>query len=220
MNDSIISPIALSLQCSLLSGLVNIPWGIFWGWILARKKFKGKVLLQTLLYIPLVLPPVLTGYFLLILFSKNSPLGRWLYETFSLRFVLDWKGVVLASAVVSSPFMIQSIKQSLEKVDPRLELAARSLGANFWKVWTSITLPLSWQGIVAGFFLVFARSMGEFGATIMVAGNIPHQTQTIPLAIYSKVYLGQEAGILPFVVAAILISYVGLGISGLLTRTS
>ncbi len=220
MNDSILSPIVLSLQCSLLSGLINIPWGLFWGWILARKKFEGKVLLQTLLYIPLVLPPVLTGYFLLILFSKNSPLGRWLYEIFSIRFVLDWKGVVLASAVVSSPFMIQAIKQSLEKVDPRLELAARSLGANFWKVWTSITLPLSWQGIVAGFFLVFARSMGEFGATIMVAGNIPHQTQTIPLAIYSKVYLGQEAEILPFVVAAILISYVGLGISSHLTRTS
>lgn len=220
MNDSILSPIVLSLQCSLLSGLINIPWGLFWGWILARKEFEGKVLLQTFLYIPLVLPPVLTGYFLLILFSKNSPLGRWLYEIFSIRFVLDWKGVVLASAVVSSPFMIQAIKQSLEKVDPRLELAARSLGANFWKVWTSITLPLSWQGIVAGFFLVFARSMGEFGATIMVAGNIPHQTQTIPLAIYSKVYLGQEAEIFPFVVAAIVVSYVGLGISGLLTRNS
>jgi molybdate transport system permease protein len=220
MSDNILSPIVLSLQCSLLSGLINIPWGLFWGWILARKKFEGKVLLQTLLYIPLVLPPVLTGYFLLILFSKNSPLGRWLYEIFSIRFVLDWKGVVLASAVVSSPFMIQAIKQSLEKVDPRLELAARSLGANFWKVWTSITLPLSWQGIVAGFFLVFARSMGEFGATIMVAGNIPHQTQTIPLAIYSKVYLGQEAEIFPFVVAAIVVSYVGLGISGLLTRNS
>ena len=213
-----LSPIILSLKCAFLSALLNLPWGIFWGWFLARRDFKGKTALQTLLYIPLVLPPVLTGYFLVLLLSKNSLLGRWLFDIFHLQFVLDWKGAVLAAAIVSSPFMIQLVKESIQKVDRRLELVSRSLGASRLKTFWMITLPLSWPGIIAGFFLVFARSIGEFGATIMIAGNIPEKTQTIPLAIYSKFYLGQNTSIVGLVLAAIGFSYLGLLVSHLYSR--
>ncbi len=206
-------PIWLSLKCSLLSSVINLPWGIFWGWILARKKFPGKIIVQTFLYFPLVLPPVLTGYILLSLFSKHSFLGGMFYQLFHTQFVLDWKGVVLAATVVASPFMIQSIKEAMENVDVRLEMVARSLGADAWKAFWTITIPLCQPGILAGFFLTFARSMGEFGATIMVAGNIPSKTQTIPSAIYSKVLLGQEKEMFPLIVAAVVFAYVGLGLS-------
>ena len=203
-------PIVLSLKCSLLSAFINVPWGIFWGWIFARKKFYGKDILHTFLNIPLVLPPVLTGFILLNCLSKNSFLGKYLFQWFHIRFILDWKGALLAATVVSSPFMIQIVKTSIEKIDERYELIARHLGANRMKVFFTITLPLSWHGIVAGFFLVFSRSLGEFGATIMLAGNIPGKTQTIPLAIYSKVYLGQQTTILPLVLISILLAYLGL----------
>jgi len=212
MNENFF-PIMLSLQCAVLSALLNIPWGIFWGWFLARTQFRGKALLQAFLFTPLVLPPVLTGYFLVVIFSKNSFLGKLLFDWFQLRFVLDWKGAVLASTVVSSPFMIQMVKESIGNVDQRLEMAARSLGVSRLKVFWTVTIPLAWQGIVAGFFLAFARSIGEFGATIMVAGNIPEKTQTIPSAIYNRFYLGQESGIFVLVFAAIIFSYAGLLIS-------
>lgn len=211
-------PIILSLKCGLLSGLLNIPWGIFWGWILARKTFPAKTLVHALLYIPLVLPPVLTGYFLVLILSKNSFLGQCLFEVFKLRFVLDWKGAVLAATIVSSPFMIQTVKEAMMKVDHRLEMAARGLGVTSWKVFWTITLPLAWQGIVSGFFLVFARSIGEFGATVMIAGNIPGKTQTIPLAIYGKFYLGQESAMMPLIASAIILSYLGLLISHMCVR--
>ncbi|MCK5580637.1 MAG: molybdate ABC transporter permease subunit [Candidatus Omnitrophica bacterium] len=212
------TPIFISFKCSFLSAIIVVPWGLFWGWILARKEFRGKMFLQTLLYIPLVLPPVLTGYILLSLLSQDTFLGKMLFDVFSLRFVLDWKGAVVAAAVVSSPFMIQAFKQAVEKVDKRLEFVARTLGADMGRVLWTVTLPLSWQGIVAGFFLVFARSLGEFGATIMLAGNIPGKTQTIPLAIYSKVYLGQEAAIVPLVIAAVVIAYMGLWFSSIFIK--
>ena len=214
------SPVFLSIKCGLLSGLLNLPWGIGWGWLLARHEFKGKVVLQTLLMMPLVLPPVLTGYMLMILFGMQSPLGRFLEGTFAFRFVLDWKGCALAAFVVSSPFMIQFVKQSMEQVDGRLEFVARSLGAGWGKVFWTITLPLCWPGIAAGFAMVFARSVGEFGATIILAGNIPLKTQTIPLAIYNKVYLGQETAVIPLAFSALVLSYLGLGASGWFIKKS
>ena len=217
MNE-IWSPIGLSLKCAVMSIVLNLPWGIFWGWVLARKNFFGKSLLQTALYLPLVLPPVLTGYFLLEILSVRAPLGHWLQDTWGIRFVLDWKGVMLASAVVASPFMIQAVRHSLSQMDARLEMAARNLGAGFWRVAATITLPLCWRGIVAGMMLVFARSIGEFGASVIVAGSIPHKTQTIPLAIYSHVILGREEAIWPLVAAAVGFAYVGLIVSGLFDR--
>ncbi len=200
-------------MCGLLSALLNLPWGIFWGWILARKNFKGKVALQTILYLPLVLPPVLTGYFLLLLLGRNASFGKWLYESFHMSFVLDWKGALLCSMIVGAPFMIETMRQAFLNVDERLELVARGLGADFWKMFTTITMPLARGGVWAGFFLVFSRSIGEFGATIIVAGNVPGRTQTIPLAIFNKIYNGEEAGIWPLVIASILFSYAGLALS-------
>ena len=211
-------PIALSFKCALLSALIAAPWGIFWGWLLARKNFPGKIFVQTILYMPLVLPPVLTGYILLSLLGKYSWLGKFIEQIFNTSFVLDWKGIVLASSVVASPFMIQTVKEAVEKVDERLEMAARNLGADFLYVLMTVTFPLAWRGIIAGFFLVFARSIGEFGATIMVAGNIPGKTQTIPSAIFGRVQLGQEDSILPLVLAAFVFSYLGLGASYLFNK--
>ena len=215
----LVSAITLSVKCSLLSAAVNLPWGIFWGWLLARKDFKCKILLQTLLYMPLFLPPVLTGYFLLVLFSRKGLLGGIFYDLFNWQFVLDWKGVVMAAAIVSSPFMIQMVKQAMEQVDARLEHVAYSLGASFSKTFFKVTLPLCYPGIIAGFFMVFVRSIGEFGATIIFAGNVPGKTQTIPLAIYHSVHLGHDVDLLPLVVATIVISYVGLGLSYLIMNT-
>ncbi len=210
--------VGLSLACGLLSALVSIPWGIFWGWIFARKNFKGKVILQTILYLPMVLPPVLTGYFLLLIFGRNALLGKWLFDVLHVSFVLNWKGALLASIVVGSPFMVESMRQAFLNVDERLEMVARGLGADFWKVFRTVSLALSYGGLKAGFFLVFARSIGEFGATIILAGNIPGKTQTIPLAIFSKVYSGHESTAWPLIVFAVIFSYAGLALSNFFHR--
>lgn len=205
--------VGLSLVCGLLSAIISVPWGVFWGWIFARTHFKGKVILQTLLYLPLVLPPVLTGYFLLLLLGRNAALGKWLFELFHLSFVLNWKGALLASVVVGSPFMIEAMRQAFANIDERYEMISRSLGADTWRSFFTIIMPLARGGLIAGFFLVFARSVGEFGATIILAGNIPGQTQTIPLAIFSKVYAGEESTVWPLIVFAVIFSYAGLAIS-------
>lgn len=212
-NSDVWFAVGLSLVCGLLSAIISIPWGVFWGWIFARTHFKGKVILQTLLYLPLVLPPVLTGYFLLLLLGRNAPLGQWLFEMFDLSFVLNWKGALLASVVVGSPFMIEAMRQAFANIDERYEMIARSLGADTWRTFFTIIMPLARGGFVAGFFLVFARSIGEFGATIILAGNIPGRTQTIPLAIFSKIYAGQESTVWPLIVFAVVFSYAGLAIS-------
>ena len=205
--------VGLSLACGFLSALISLPWGIFWGWVLARKDFRAKIILQTVLYLPLVLPPVLTGYFLLLIFGRNAGVGKWLLESLHMSFVLNWKGALLASFVVGSPFMIETMRQTFLNIDERFNLIARGLGADWWKIFTTITLPLAKPGLVAGFFLVFARSIGEFGATIILAGNIPGKTQTIPLAIFSKIYSAEQSGIWPLIVFAVLFSYAGLGLS-------
>ena len=218
MIDDHIFAIYLSLLCGFWSTLLNLPWGIFWGWVLARKDFKGKTLIQTLLFIPLVLPPILTGYFLLMVFSRKAWLGQWLWDVFAFRFFLDWKGTVLAATVVSSPFMIHFCQRAFAGVDRRLEFAARNLGASWGRMFRTVTLPLTWPHIIGGMFLVFARSIGEFGATVILAGNIPGKTQTIPLAIYHEVSLGQEKEMLPLAVIAILLAYIGLGLNYFFTQ--
>ncbi len=212
-NTDVWFSVGLSLVCGLMSAIISIPWGVFWGWIFARTHFKGKVILQTLLYLPLVLPPVLTGYFLLLLLGRNAPFGQWLFEMFNLSFVLNWKGALLASVVVGSPFMIETMRQAFVNIDERYEMISRSLGADTWRSFFTIIMPLARGGLIAGFFLVFARSIGEFGATIILAGNIPGRTQTIPLAIFSKVYAGQESTVWPLIVFAMIFSYAGLAIS-------
>lgn len=218
-NSDLWFSVGLSLSCGLLSALFSVPWGIFWGWVFARKNFEGKIILQTILYLPLVLPPVLTGYFLLSIFGRHAFLGKCLLELFRLSFVLNWKGALLASFVVGSPFMIEAMRQAFLNVDERFETVARSLGADSYKAFKTITLPLAKSGIVTGFFLVFARSVGEFGATIILAGNIPGKTQTIPLAIYSKVYSGQENSAWPLIIFAVIFAYAGLALSNYCHRS-
>jgi len=175
----------LSLRVGVVAVVFSLPFAIAIGYVLARWQFPGRWLLQGVVDLPLVLPPVVTGYLLLILFSPNSPVGS-LIESTGLQIPFTWLGAALASAVVSFPLMVRSIRGAIHSVDRRFELTARSLGASKLNTFLTITLPLSRHGVIAGCLLAFARSVGEFGATIMLAGDIPGETRTIPLAIYSQ----------------------------------
>ncbi len=177
--------VALSLRVALVATLVSLPVAIALGYLLARRQFRGKSLLETVLNLPLVLPPVVVGYLLLVAFGRNGFLGRWLEKWFGLQFVFDWKGAALASAVMAFPLAVRAIRVAMAGVDPRLEQAARTLGAGRRETFFRVTLPLARRGVIAGAVLGFARSIGEFGATIMIAGSIPGATQTIPLEIYN-----------------------------------
>ncbi|MGR5132667.1 molybdate ABC transporter permease subunit [Vibrio alfacsensis] len=175
----------LSLKVGCYAVLWLIPVGIFLAWLLSRKEFFGKSLLDSLIHLPLVLPPVVIGYLLLISIGRQGLLGRWLYDHFGLVFSFNWKGAVVACIVVALPLMVRSVRLSLDNVDPKLEHAASTLGASPLRVFLTITLPLTIPGIITGTMLSFARSLGEFGATISFVSNIPGETQTIPLAMYN-----------------------------------
>jgi len=179
------SAVRLSVQVALTAVAVSMPVGIALGWLLARRDFIGKAVIETLLNLPLVLPPVVTGYLLLVAFGTNGALGRFLRETFGASIVFTWKGAALASAVMAFPLMVRAMRLSFSDVDVRLEEAARTLGAGPLDTFFTITLPLARHGVIAGAVLAFARSMGEFGATIMIAGNIPDETRTVPVYIYN-----------------------------------
>lgn len=204
----------LSLQVAAAAVLVSLPFGVACGWLLARKRFPGKALVETGLNLPLVLPPVVTGYLLLITFGRNGWLGGTLYSLFGLEFVFNWKGAALASAAVAFPLMVRTMRVAFTTVDPRLEGAARTLGAGPWDCFIHVTLPLARHGLIAGCVLAFARSLGEFGATIMIAGSIPGETRTMPLFIYDL--LESPGGMdqaRRIVVISILISLVALAAS-------
>lgn len=175
----------LSLLVAGTAVVVSLPFGVACGWVLARREFPGKSVVETLLNLPLVLPPVVTGYLLLVLFGRQGWLGGVLERWLHVRLVFDWKGAALASAIVAFPLMVRAIRLAFSTVDVRLEEAARTLGAGPFDAFCTITLPLARHGLIAGCVLAFARSIGEFGATIMIAGNIPGETRTIPLYIYS-----------------------------------
>ena len=182
----------LSIQVSVCAVLVSLPLAVAVGYLLARWQSRFKWLVELLVNLPLVLPPVVTGYLLLVCFAPSGPLGRALDTWLGLRLVLTWWGAAVAAAVVSFPLMVRAIRLAFQAVDPRLEMAARSLGAGPLDAFLSVTLPLAKSGVLAGCVLAFARSLGEFGATIMIAGNIVGQTQTLPLAIFS--YSNQPGG--------------------------
>jgi molybdate transport system permease protein len=186
MSNAEISAILLSVRVAVVAVLLILPPGIWLAWILARKRFPGKFLLDTVVNLPLVLPPVVTGYALLVLFGRNGFLGGWLESNLGWRVVFDWKGAALASAVVAFPLFVRSVRIAFEETDRSLEQAARTLGDSGWMAFWRITLPLARNGVIAGCLLAFARALGEFGATIMLAGNIPGQTRTIPLYIYQQ----------------------------------
>jgi molybdate transport system permease protein len=180
-------------RMAALSTCLVLPLGLGVAWCLARPRWRGKALVETLVSLPLVLPPVVTGLLLLTLLGRRGPVGRWLYEQLGLDIVFTWKAVVLALAVMSMPLFVWAARTAIEEVNPLFEQLARTLGAGEWRVLFTITLPLARRGIIAGTMLAFARALGEFGATIMVAGNIPGQTTTLPVAIYSSVQLGADS---------------------------
>ena len=175
----------LSLWVGIASMLFSLPLALAVAWLLARWRFVGHQLLNGLVHLPLVLPPVVVGFALLVLFGRHGPIGAWLYDTFGFTVAFNWKGAALASAVMGFPLMTRAMRLSLEGVDRRLEAAARTLGASRWRVFWTITLPLMAPGILTGAILGFARSVGEFGATITFVSNIPGETQTLPLALYA-----------------------------------
>lgn len=178
---------------SALSTVLILPFGLALAWLLARRDWPGKSIVETLVSLPLVLPPVATGLMLLKLFGRRGPLGGFLHDHFNCDVVFTWRAVLLALSVMSLPLLVRSARVAFEEVNPRFEQIARTLGAGGWRVLFTITLPLALRGIVAGMMLAFARALGEFGATIMVAGNIPGQTATLSLTIFQEVQLGQDA---------------------------
>ena len=180
-----IAAIWLSLKIASIAVIFSLPFAIAIAWLLSRKNFWGKNLLNGIVHLPLVLPPVVIGYLLLISMAKRGVIGQFLWEWFNFSFSLSWKGAVLASMVMAFPLMVRSIRLALDAVDIKLEQAARTLGASPLKVFFTLTLPLSFSGIIAGAVLGFARSLGEFGATITFVSNIPNQTQTIPAALFT-----------------------------------
>jgi len=213
--------VALSLKVSTAAVLLTLPVAYLLAWLLARRRFPGRILLDALVHLPLVLPPVVTGWLLLLLFGRNGPLGSWLEAQFGLTLVFRWTGAALAAAVMALPLMVRAMRLSIEAVDRRLVDAARTLGARPWRAFVTITLPLSAPGIAAGAMLGFARSLGEFGATITFASNIAGQTRTLPLAIYSGLQLpGGEALVTRLSVISVVLSVAALVISELLVRRS
>ncbi|WP_376792138.1 molybdate ABC transporter permease subunit [Thermoflexus sp.] len=190
-------PFFLSARVASMATGINLVLGIVMGWILARKSFPGRDLLGSLVMIPLILPPTVLGYYLLVALGRSSPIGQAL-EALGLPLVFTWRGAVVAAAVSSFPLMVQSCRAAFEGVDPELEQVARTLGRSEWGVFWTITLPLAWRGILAGTIMTFARALGDFGATLMVAGNIPGRTQTLAIAVYDAVQANdpQRAGML------------------------
>ncbi|MBD1572519.1 molybdate ABC transporter permease subunit [Vibrio sp. S17_S38] len=221
LTDYEIQALLLSLKVSSTAVLFLLPVGIFFSWLLVKKEFYGKRLLDSLIHLPLVLPPVVIGYLLLITMGKQGVVGQWLYSVFGLVFSFNWKGAALASAIVALPLMVRSIRLSLMNVDPKLEQAARTLGAAPMKVFFTITLPLVLPGIITGAMLSFARSLGEFGATISFVANIPNQTQTLPLAMYNFIQApGAEFQAARLCIISVIIALLSLLCSEWLTKKS
>ncbi len=211
--------IALSVKVAVVAALASLPVGVAVAWLLARKRFPGKALLDALVHLPLVLPPVVMGYALLVMFGNQGPLGRWLHDTLGITLAFRWTGAALACAVMGFPLMVRAIRLSIENVDRKLEQAAATLGAAPWRVFLTVTLPLAWPGLVAGAALAFAKALGEFGATITFVSAIPGETQTLSAAIYGLMQVpGGEAGIWRLAVVSLLISLGALLLSEWLVR--
>jgi molybdate transport system permease protein len=208
-----------SVAVAAASTLFILPFGVGLAWLLARREWALKSLVETAILLPLVIPPVATGLILLKTFSRRSPLGQWLYER-GVEVVFNWKGVWLAMMVMSFPLLVRSARTSLAEVSPRLEQIAATLGASPLRVFFAVTLPLSLRGIVAGALLAFARALGEFGATVLVAGNIPGQTQTLSLAIFHYVQVGRDREAFALVGIAVAIAFLTVWCAEWLTRRS
>lgn len=213
--------IALSLRVSLVAVLITLPIAYGLAWLLARGRFPGKLLLDAVVHLPLVIPPVVTGWLLLLLFGRNGPIGNALERLFGISVMFRWTGAAIAAGVMALPLMVRPIRQSIEAVDHRLEAAARTLGASPWRVYATIVLPLSLPGILTGVMLGFARSIGEFGATITFVSNVPGETQTLPLAIYAALQVpGGEAAVTRLAIFSVALSLIALIASERIARRS
>jgi molybdate transport system permease protein len=211
--------VRLSLLVASVATLVSLPIGIAVAYVLARKAFWGKTLVNGLVHLPLIMPPVVTGYLLLLSFGRRGPAGAFLEQTFGLVFAFRWTGAALACGVMAFPLMVRAIRLSVEAIDGRLESASRTLGASPAWVFLTVTLPLAMPGIVAGAVLAFAKAMGEFGATITFVSNIPGETQTLPSAIYTYTQVpGGETGALRLTLVSIAIAFLALILSEVLAR--
>ena len=211
--------VALSLRVAFWCTLAVLPPAVLTAWLLARASFPGKILVDALVHLPLVVPPVVTGYLLLIVLGRKGPVGAWLEDWFGIVLAFKWTGAVVASAVMAFPLAVRAIRVAIDAVDPAMEQAARSLGAGRIRAFFAVTLPLAAPGVVAGAVLAFARSLGEFGATITFVSNIPGETQTIPSAIYAYIQTpGGEGAALRLTAMAVVLSLLALVASEWLAR--
>ncbi len=208
MNEETWPIVLFTLEMAALSTALIIPLGVAVAWLLARKDWPGRSLVETFVMLPLFVPPVATGLLLLLLFGRRGPIGAFLERNFDLEIVFTWRAVVLACAVMAFPLFVRTAQTAFAEVNRRAEDIARTLGASEWRVFRTISLPLAWRGIVAGAVLAFARALGEFGATALVAGMIPRETMTISLAIYQNVQLGRDAAAYPLLLISIAIVFV------------
>jgi len=207
-----------TLGVAALSTLTILPFGVALAWLLARREWRGKSIVETLIALPLVMPPVATGLILLQLFGRRSPIGGFLEERLGIEIVFTWKAVVVATAVMSFPLLVSTVRVAFENVSPRLESIARTLGAGPWRVFGTITLPLARHGVAAGTALAFARGLGEFGATIMLAGFIPGKTATLALSIHHLAQLGQDREASVLLLVSVVIAFASVWISGWFLR--
>jgi molybdate transport system permease protein len=205
---------------SALSTVVILPFGLGAAWLLARYQWPGKSIVETFISLPLVMPPVATGLILLKLLGRRGPVGGFLHDHFDFEIVFTWKAVLVALAVMSFPLLVRSARIAIEEVNPRFEQIARTLGAGEWRMFFTITLPLAARGVVAGMILSFARALGEFGATIMVAGNIPGQTSTLSLSIFQSVQLGQDDHAYRMLAVSTMLAFVAVWASECIIRRS
>lgn len=214
-----IDAIFLSLKVALYCSVFILPLAVLGGWTLARKKFRGKSLLEGIINLPLVLPPVATGFLLLLLLGSKGIIGKILFDWFHIKIAFTFWAAVLASMVVAFPLAMRAIRLAIEMVDEAYEEAAKTLGANTFQAFWRITLPLAYPGIISGFILSFARSLGEFGATIIFAGNISGETQTIPLALFNQIQIpGHETAAFRLLIVAVLFSFIAMAFSEYLVR--
>jgi len=219
VNAEIVTTMLLSIKVGLVATVINVPIAVVVSWAMSRRDFVGKALVDGLINLPLVVPPVATGYLLLLLLGRNGLVGAALFSWFGMRIAYTTSAAVIASMVVSFPLVARSTRVAMEMVDGRLEQTARSLGASRLQVLLRITLPLSMKGILGGALLGFARSLGEFGATMVFAGNIEGETRTIPLSVYSLMQIpGREGGALLLVLVSVGISLATMVLSGVLVR--
>ena len=186
-------PLWLTLKVALLATLLAGVAGIGLGWYMARRRFVGHTLVDAVLMLPMVLPPTVLGYYLIVLIGRNGVLGQYLDRWFGINLMFTWQGAVIAASIVSLPLIYKAARAAFEDADPRMVLAARTLGASELEIFLRISLPLAGRGVVAGLMLAFARAMGEFGATLMIAGNLPGKTQTLSIAVYDAVQAGNDA---------------------------